>query len=64
MDSNSKIFTTTVFGNSSSYTREELAALQTQTQETYLLQSGIANMRAKLPKVPSNQGIAKDKNNG
>jgi len=64
MDSNSKIFTTTVFGNSSSYTREELAVLQTQTQETYLLQSGIANMRATLPKVPSNQGIAKDKNNG
>jgi hypothetical protein len=64
MDSNSQIFTTTVFGNSSSYTREELAALLTQTQEAYLLQSGIANMRATLPKVPSNQGIAKDKKNG
>lgn len=61
MDSNSEIFTSTVYGNSSGLTREQLIELQTSTQEQYLAQSGIANLKAKIPTVPSNQGIAKDR---
>jgi hypothetical protein len=61
MISNSKIFTTSVFGNSSSLTSEELAAKNTKTVQEYYGQYQLLKMNSVLPNVPSNQGIAKDK---
>lgn len=61
MTSNSAIFTTTVFGNSSAMTAKELAENNRQTQEKFLLQRSSSNLGTKMPAVPTNQGIAKEK---
>lgn len=61
MISNSQIFTTTVFGESSAMTAQELAQKNTATVEQYLRSYSDSNMRTKIPVVPSNQKIAKDR---
>ena len=61
MESNSKIFTTTVFGNSSGQTAQELAAKDRATQEKYLSTSTTSSMNTRVPRVPSNQRIARNK---
>lgn len=61
MISNSAIFSSSIFGNSSGATAAELAAKEIETQKTYLTKASEATLRTKLPKVPSNQRIAKDK---
>ena len=61
MSANSAIFTTTIFGNSSGATAEELAAKDRAVQEAYLATSSASSMKTKIPTVPSNQRIAKDK---
>ncbi len=61
IQSNSKIFTTTLFGTSTNQTSTDLASKNLATQEEYLGSSGISNLGTRLPRVPSNQQIAKDK---
>lgn len=57
--SNSQIFTNTVFGTGTDKTINELTSIDTTTQETYLASSSYSNMSTQLPRVPSNQRIAK-----
>ena len=61
MISNSKIFSTTLFGSSSGLTSAELTAKNTSTIETYLQQQGMNKLNNRIPSVPSNQGKARDK---
>ena len=61
MSANSAIFTTTLFGNSSGATAAELTAKDRAVQEAYLATSSASSMKTKIPTVPSNQRIAKDK---
>lgn len=60
IQSNSKIFTTTLFGVSANDTAQNLASQNLTTQEEYLGSSGISNLGTRLPRVPSNQRVAKD----
>jgi hypothetical protein len=59
IQSNSKIFTDTLFGTSTNKTAEELSTINRNTQETYLGSSSFSNMATKVCKVPSNQRVAK-----
>jgi hypothetical protein len=59
IESNSKIFTDTVFGVGTDQTSTDLVAKDTNTQETYLSSSSYSNMSTRLPRVPSNQRVAK-----
>jgi hypothetical protein len=61
MESNSKIFSSSVFGNSSGVTAAELSENNRKTQEKYLGSSTASSLSTRLPRVPSNQRIAKDK---
>ena len=61
MDSNSKIFTETIFGVSSGSTAEALANYDRNTQEKYLNSGALSSMSTRVPRVPSNQKIARDK---
>jgi len=61
MIANSQIFTTTVFGNSSSQTVADLQDKNTSTIEAVYKQQGMTKMHHKQPTVPTNQRIAKDK---
>jgi hypothetical protein len=61
IQSNSKIFTTTLFGVGTNDTGGNLASKNLTTQQEYLGSSGISNLGTQLPRVPSNQRIAKDK---
>ena len=61
MTSNSTIFSSTVFGNSSSLTKEELIAKDMSTVELYMKEYSDSSMRTQIPRVPSNQRVAKDK---
>jgi hypothetical protein len=61
MDSNSKIFTETIFGVSSGSTAEVLASNDRNTQEKYLNSGALSSMSTRVPRVPSNQKIARDK---
>jgi len=61
MKTNSTIFTTTIFGNSSGLTKEELVDKDTSTIETYLSNFSDSTLRTKVPIIPSNQRVAKDK---
>lgn len=61
MMSNSQIFTSSVFGKSSSKTAAELTEIDRSTQEQYFQQFTSTNLKTKLPRVPSNQGTAKGK---
>lgn len=60
IQSNSKIFTTALFGSSTDQTITDLADKNLSTQEIYLGSSGISNLGTRVPRVPSNQKIAKD----
>jgi hypothetical protein len=60
IQSNSQIFTDAVFGVGTDATSEELAAQDLATQEQVLGSSSFSNLATKLPRVPSNQRIAKD----
>jgi hypothetical protein len=59
LESNSKIFTDTVFGVGSNRSAADLTEKNTATQETYLSSSSYSNMSTRLPRVPSNQRVAK-----
>ena len=61
MISNSTIFTSTLYGNSSGGTAQELADKAKTTKEIYLSKYSDTNMRTILPTVPSNQQVARDK---
>lgn len=61
IQSNSKIFTTGVFGTGTNSTASEITDNNLLTQEKYLASSGISNLGTRLPKIPSNQRVAKDK---
>jgi hypothetical protein len=58
-ESNSKIFTDTVFGVSSDQLAADLTEKDRTTQESYLSSSSYSNMGTELPRVPSNQRVAK-----
>lgn len=58
-ESNSKIFTDTVFGLSTDATSAALVEKDRSTQETYLSSSSYSNMSTRVPRVPSNQRVAK-----
>ena len=60
MKTNSAIFTTTIFGKSSGMTKEDLVNKDLNTIETYTNNFRDSNLRIKIPKIPSNQRIAKD----
>lgn len=60
LQSNSKIFTTTIFGNGTDQTATDLISKNLDIQEKYLASSPVSNMGTKLPVLPSNQKIAKD----
>ena len=60
IQSNSKIFTTTLFGNGTNATANNLVNKNLTTQQEYLGSSGISHMGTRLPRVPSNQRVAKD----
>jgi hypothetical protein len=60
LQSNSKIFTTTLFGSGTNTTAESLSDKNLTTSEKYLGSSGVSNMGTILPRLPSNQKIAKD----
>ena len=60
IQSNSKIFTTALFGNGTNSTADSLVNKNLTTQQEYLGSSGISHMGTRLPRVPSNQRVAKD----
>ena len=60
MDTNSAIFTDSIFGLSSGNTAIQISEKNTVTQEQYLNQTTESRMNYKIPVVPSNQAIAKD----
>jgi len=60
IQSNSKIFTTALFGTGTNNTVNDLADKNLTTQQEYLGSSGISHMGTILPRVPSNQRVAKD----
>ena len=60
MISNSAIFTTEVVKNSGQ-TASQLTTIGTNITVQYLNQSNASNMRTKLPSIPSDQRVAKDK---
>jgi hypothetical protein len=60
IQSNSKIFTTSLFGTGTDLDAAELVAKNLETEQKYLGSSPVSNMRTKLATLPSNQKIAKD----
>lgn len=60
IQSNSKIFTTSLFGTGTDQAVTELVDKNLSTQQNYLGSSGISNLGTRIPRVPSNQKIAKD----
>lgn len=61
IQSNSKIFTTALFGTGTNNTTENLANKNLMTQQEYLGSSRVSHLGTILPRVPSNQRVAKDK---
>lgn len=61
IQSNSKIFTSSLFGLSTNQTSTELVEKNRSTQEQYLGSSSFSNLGTRFPRIPSNQRIAKDK---
>jgi hypothetical protein len=61
MTANSQIFSSSVFGNSSGLTSDQLSENNRKTQEKYLGSSTASSMSTRVPRVPSNQRIARDK---
>jgi hypothetical protein len=60
IQSNSQIFTNDVLGTGTDQTATQLVDKNVSTQETYLSSSSFSNMSTELPKIPSNQRVAKD----
>jgi hypothetical protein len=60
LQSNSKIFTTFIFGTGTDKSVDELVEKNLDVTEKYLGSSPVSNMRTTLPTLPSNQKIAKD----
>jgi len=60
IQSNSKIFSSTLFGMSTDQQPANLVNKDLATITEYLQSSGISNLGTKLPRVPSNQRVAKD----
>ena len=60
IQSNSKIFSTSLFGLSTNQEASAMTEKDLSTMIEYLQSSGISNMGTKLPRVPSNQRVAKD----
>ena len=60
IQSNSKIFTTALFGIGTNDTTGNLVNKNLTTQQEYLGSSMISNLGTRLPRVPSNQRVAKD----
>jgi hypothetical protein len=60
IQSNSKIFTTALFGTSTNDTSGNLVSKNLTTQQEYVGSSVISNLGTRLPRVPSNQRVAKD----
>ena len=60
LQSNSKIFTTAIFGTGTDRDVSELVEKNIDTEQKYLASSATSNMGTKRPVVPSNQKIAKD----
>lgn len=60
IQSNSQIFTDRIFGTGTDATASELVARDLTTQEQYLGSSSFTNLSTRLPRVPSNQRVAKD----
>lgn len=59
MTSNSKIFSSSVFGTTSGLTAEEAASKITSTEETYYNQYSTVNLQTKKPTIPSLQKTIK-----
>lgn len=55
MASNSKIFTTSIFGNSSANTAANLSKTNTSTIQSYYSKYPLVKMNNTLVKIPSNQ---------
>lgn len=60
LQSNSKIFTTTIFGTGTDKSVNELVEKNLEIEQKYLSSSPISHMGTKLPIIPSNQKVAKD----
>ena len=60
IQSNSKIFTNTLFGTGTNQSGTDLVNKNLTTQQEYLGSSGISHLGTRLPRVPSNQRVAKD----
>ena len=60
MQSNSQIFTTTVFGTGSGLTQEQLNQRNTTTIEEIYKERIVSKMNNLQPTMPSNHQIAKD----
>ena len=60
IQSNSKIFTTSLFGTGTDLDVGELVAKNLETEEKYLGSSSVSNMGTRPPTLPSNQKVAKD----
>lgn len=60
IQSNSKIFTTTLFGTGTDQNSTDLTEKNLNTIETYLGSAPISNLGTTPPRLPSNQRIAKD----
>lgn len=60
IQSNSKIFTNTLFGTGTNQVVTDLVGKNLETQQKYLGSSSFSNLSTRLPIVPSNQRIAKD----
>jgi hypothetical protein len=60
MISNSAIFTSRIFGTGSGESQSALINRNTSTTEIIFQQQGLTKMNNKIPRMPSNQGKAKD----
>jgi hypothetical protein len=61
MTSNSAVYTTRIFGTGSGESQTTLVDRNTSTLEVVFERQGLTKMNNKIPRVPSNQGKAKDK---
>lgn len=60
IQSNSKLFTDTLFGTGTNQLSTDLVNKNLTTQQEYLASSGISHLGTRLPRVPSNQRVARD----
>lgn len=60
LQSNSQIFTDKIFGTGTDQPSESLISKNLETQQIYLGSSSYSNLNTRLPRLPSNQRVAKD----